>query len=414
MSEKTQDEVIAVAEIGTSTVTVIIGRRAKHGAVVTAMGVNETRGLNRGEVVSQSQLAQSLANAVEEAEIMSGEHVSSLYMAISGGHCRGQRTTGTVPVVGRAVTQEDMDSAIEAGVAGQVKEGNTLLHKLVREWVVDGREGISRPEGMPASRLEVRLHLVTVATTSLTALSECAKLCNKTLAGVFLDTLAASEAVLTDVDKERGCVLVDIGSGTTDVAIWSDGALVHNTVIARGGDQLTAEVGMSFRVGRDVAERLKRRHGSALVSAVENDEKFNVPGELGGSSKQQSRKLLAAVLEPSVDEVLRMVRREVELTGYEDAVGAGFILTGGVSTMPALLDVAERRLGTPVRLGIPGSNSDLSGMVDMLRHPKYSVAVGLLTMAHQSPFANGLESMGPLSRFGKVWAKFRGYIDRML
>lgn len=381
MSTRRNEDIIVAADVGTSKVCVVVGRKTDEGVDVIGFGYNESRGLRVGEVVSQEQSAQCLANAIEEAELMARVSIEDVYMGVSAGHIRGRTSTAAVPVMGAAVTAEDKEAALSAARAGRVDGGRVLLHTLEREWVVDRRDGISRPVGMPGSRLEARVHLVTASETAIENLTRCATLCGLELRGVVLDTLASSEAVLTETEKEMGCVLVDIGGGTTDVAIWSDGALVHTNVIPIGGDALTNDVGIAFRVNRETAERIKVREGVALTDEVAADDLFTVPGGPSRQAQRASRKLLANLLEPRLDEILRLVRREVELSGYEDSLRGGYVLTGGTAGMSGALSLGRRTLGAPVRLGLP---LGLGGMVDVVRSPKYSAAVGLLKYAAES------------------------------
>ena len=373
------DETIVAVDVGTSKICAVVGRRTENGGVdVIGFGMNESRGLRTGEVVAMEQTAQCLANAIEEAELMAGVPIQSIYMGVSAGHIRGRSSSASVPIIGESVSTADIRAAKEAAVAGRVDPGRVLLHTLVREWVVDGREGITRPVGMPGAQLEARVHLVTAAEGAIASLTRCASMCGLEVSGVVHDTLAASEAVLTETEREMGCVVVDIGGGTTDVAIWNDGALSHSVVIPYGGDALTSDVGIAFRVARDTAERLKRHHGSAVTDRVDATDTFVVPGVGGRPTQTVSRRLLATVLEPRLEEILRLVRREVELSGYQDSIRAGYILTGGGASLSAAMSLAERTLESPVRLGIP---LGVGGMVDVVRHTKYGAAVGLLKYA---------------------------------
>lgn len=387
MSSRSNDEILVAADVGTSKVCVVIGRKTEHGVDLIGFGMNESRGLRVGEVVSQEQSAQCLANAIEEAELMARVPVDSLYMGVSAGHIRGRTASASVPVLGPLVTDEDRANALAAARAGRVDGGRVLLHTLEREWVVDRRDGISRPVGMPGSRLEARVHLVTASETAIDNLTRCATMCGLELRGVVLDTLASSEAVLTDTEREMGCVLVDIGGGTTDVAIWVDGALVHTNVIATGGDALTNDVGIAFRVPRETAERLKVREGAALTDDVAAEDLFTVPPSPGRPGQRVSRKLLATVIEPRLDELLRLVRREVELSGYQDSLRAGYVLTGGTAGLNGVLNLGRRTLDAPVSLGIPRG---IGGMVDVVRSPKYAAAVGLLKYAASQETPDGV------------------------
>ncbi len=373
-----QEDIIVAVDVGTSKVCAVVGRQTKHGVDVIGFGMNESRGLRTGEVVAMDQTAQCLANAIEEAELMAGVPIGSIYMGVSAGHIRGRSSSGSVRVDGPVVTEADVEAAKSAAETGRVANGRVLLHTLVREFVVDRRDGISKPLGMHGSQLEARVHLVTSSEGAIGNLTRCATMCGLELKGVVHDTLAASEAVLTETEREMGCVVVDIGGGTTDVAIWNDGALCHSAVIPYGGDALTSDVGIAFRVPRDTAERLKRHHGSALTERVEQTDTFTVPGNSGRSSQTASRRLLATVLEPRLEEILRLVKREVELSGYQDTVRAGYVLTGGAAALNGATELAERTLETPVRLGIP---LGVGGMVDVVRHAKYGAAVGLLKYA---------------------------------
>jgi cell division protein FtsA len=263
---------------------------------------------------------------------------------------------------------------------------------------------------MAGAELEARVHLVTASEGAIGNLTRCATMCGLELKGVVHDTLAASEAVLTETEREMGCVVVDIGGGTTDVAIWNDGALSHSVVIPYGGDALTSDVGIAFRVPRDTAERLKRHHGSAVTERVEQTDTFVVPGVGGRPTQSVSRRLLATVLEPRLEEILRLVKREVELSGYQDTIRAGYVLTGGGAALNGAMVLAERTLEAPVRLGIP---LGVGGMVDVVRHAKYGAAVGLLKYAAREE-ASGVFKVDQRSMVSRLKEGLHDLFRRML
>jgi cell division protein FtsA len=404
------EEIIVAVDVGTSKICAVVGRRTDHGVDVIGFGMNESRGLRTGEVVAMEQTAQCLANAIEEAELMAGVPIGSVYMGVSAGHIRGRSSSGSTTVLGATVTDADVEAAKSAAEVGRVDSGRVLLHTLVREYVVDQRDGITKPVGMAGAELEARVHLVTASEGAIGNLTRCATMCGLELKGVVHDTLAASEAVLTETEREMGCVVVDIGGGTTDVAIWNDGALSHSVVIPYGGDALTSDVGIAFRVPRDTAERLKRHHGSAVTERVEQTDTFVVPGVGGRPTQSVSRRLLATVLEPRLEEILRLVKREVELSGYQDTIRAGYVLTGGGAALNGAMVLAERTLEAPVRLGIP---LGVGGMVDVVRHAKYGAAVGLLKYAAREE-ASGVFKVDQRSMVSRLKEGLHDLFRRML
>ncbi|MCB9530602.1 MAG: cell division protein FtsA [Myxococcales bacterium] len=412
MKTRNIGERIVAADIGTSKICVVVGEVTERGIAILGSGISESRGLSKGEVVELERTAQCLANAIEDAESQSGHAIDELVIGISAGHIRGGTCSGEVDVHGATVTPDDIDAALEvARAAGRLEANRVWLHTLVREFVVDGRDGVKRPVGMPASKLVARVHLVSAARVAIDNISAAATRCGVRVRGIYLDTLASSTAVLSETERERGCVLVDIGGGTTDLAIWSDGALCHTAVVQTGGDVLTGDVGLSFRLQRDAAERLKRAHGAALRSRVEADEFVPLTGVPGRTGQHVARRLLATVCETRMDEILRVVHREVELSGYRDAIGGGYVLTGGAVRLPGTLELAEHVFGAPVRLGAP---TVALGLSDVVRQPQHATVVGLLEYAASTEARDQAFTVTQETPGARMRSTFRKWIRRIL
>jgi len=386
-------DVIAAADVGSSTVRVVLAERDGGVPRVIATGMHDSAGLRNGEVVDIERTAQALANALEDAVSTAARRVDSIAVGVSARHVKALRGAGTATTRRGIISHEDVDAALDdARARAGLSADHVWLHTFVREFSVDGRDGVMRPVGMQGRTVEARATLVSARRSAADALDRCASRAGRSVSTVQLDTYAASRAVLTAEERERGCVLVDIGGRNTDIAVWVDGALVHAAVIEMGGEQLTSDIGGALRMPRDGAERLKRAHGVALASRAPQGEQVPVQGVTGQTGRLVQRRLLAQILESRMDDILHSVSDEVHASGCAERLDAGYVLVGGTSILPATLEFAERVFEAPVRLGVPGEG--LGGMVELIRDPRFATAAGLL-LAGADVLGSALPGVAP-------------------
>ncbi|MCP5160957.1 MAG: cell division protein FtsA [Hahellaceae bacterium] len=376
MSGLTNDKLIVGLDIGTSKIVAIVGKRGEDGMVdVVGVGSHPSRGLKRGVVVNIETTVQAIQRAVEEAELMAGCEIHSVYAGIAGSHVRSLNSHGIVAVRDREVTQADIERVIDAAQAVAIPADQKILHILPQEYVIDNQEGIKEPLGMSGVRLEAKVHLVTCAVNASQNIEKCVKRCNLEVDDIILEQLASSYAVLTDDEKELGVCVVDIGGGTTDIAIWTGGSIRHTAVIPIAGDQVTNDIAMALRTPTQNAEEIKIRYACALTQLAGADETIKVPSVGERLPRDLSRQTLAEVVEPRYEELFTLIQSELRRSGYEDLVAAGIVLTGGTSRMEGAVELAEEIFHMPVRLASPNG---VSGLVDVVNNPMYATGVGLL------------------------------------
>jgi cell division protein FtsA len=369
-------ELIVGLDIGTTKIGAIVGEVTSEGKIdIVGIGTHPSKGLRKGVVINIEATVNSIKSAVEEAELMAGCEVSHVYCGIAGGHIKGFNSHGIVAVKDREVMQTDIDRVIDAARAIAIPLDREVIHILPQEYIIDEQDGIREPLGMSGVRLEAKVHIVTGAVTSAQNIIKCAQRCGLTVADIVLEQLASSESVLSQDEKELGVALIDIGGGTTDLAIWSEGSIVHTSVLAVGGDHITSDIAVGLRTPMDEAERIKRQHGCALSALVEQDETIEVPSVGGRKPRTLSKQILTEIIEPRVEEMFSLVHQEIHRTGYEDLLASGVVITGGATLLYGMADLAEDILGVPVRLGMP---SGIGGLVDVVKSPIFSTGVGLV------------------------------------
>ncbi len=377
----TNDKLVVGLDIGTSKIVAIVGKKADDGTVeIIGVGSHPSRGLKRGVVVNIETTVQAIQRAVEEAELMAGCEIHSVYAGIAGSHVRSLNSHGIVAVREREVTQADIERVIDAAQAVAIPADQKILHILPQEYVIDNQEGIKEPLGMSGVRLEAKVHLVTCAVNAAQNIEKCVKRCNLEVDDIILEQLASSYAVLTEDEKELGVCVVDIGGGTTDIAIWTGGSIRHTAVIPIAGDQVTNDIAMALRTPTQNAEEIKIRYACALTQLAGADETIKVPSVGDRPSRDLSRQTLAEVVEPRYEELFTLIQSELRRSGYEELVAAGIVLTGGTSRMEGAVELAEEIFHMPVRLASP---SGVSGLVDVVNNPMYSTGVGLLMYGTQ-------------------------------
>ncbi|MBU2707314.1 cell division protein FtsA [Zooshikella marina] len=376
MAAATGGKMIVGLDIGTSKVVAIVGELNDEGSLeIIGIGAHPSRGLKKGVVVNIESTVQSIQRAIEEAELMAGCQIHSVYAGIAGSHIRSLNSHGIVAIRDREVTTADIARVIDAAQAVAIPADQKILHILPQEYVVDTQEGVKEPLGMSGVRLEAKVHLVTCAVNSAQNIEKCVRRCGLDVEDIILEQLASSYAVLTDDEKELGVCLVDIGGGTTDIAIFTEGSIRHTAVIPIAGDQVTNDIAMALRTPTQHAEEIKIKYACALTQLAGAEEMIKVPSVGDRPPRDLSRQALAEVVEPRYDELFTLVQAELRRSGFEDLVAAGIVLTGGTAKMEGAVELAEEIFHMPVRLGVP---QNVKGLADVVQNPIYSTGVGLL------------------------------------
>jgi len=385
MAQK-KGELIVGLDIGTTKITCIVGEVTPDGIDVVGIGTQPSRGLRKGVVINIDATVASIRRAVEEAELMAGCEISSVYAGIAGGHIRGFNSQGVVAVKEKEVRQGDIDRVLDAARAINIPQDREILHVLPQEFIIDEQDGIREPLGMSGVRLEAKVHIVTAAASSAQNIIKCCAKTGLSVADIVLEPLASAEAVLADEEKELGVALVDIGGGTTDLALFVNGAIQHTSVIPIGGGHLTNDIAVGLRTPMQEAERIKVRHGSAQSALLDRDETIEVPSVGGRAPRVLSRRILCEIIEPRVEELFQLVRHEIQKAGQEDLLASGVVLTGGSTLLHGMPELAEEVLGLPVRRGVPRG---VGGLIDVVKSPQYATAVGLLHYGARAGRGNG-------------------------
>jgi cell division protein FtsA len=363
-------------DIGTSKVVAIVAELLPDSRLnVVGMGGHESKGLKKGVVVNIEATVSAIQRALEEAELMADCKIQRVFAGIAGSHIRSLNSTGMVAVKDKEVTPLDIQRAIETARAMPIPTDQQVLHILTQEFVIDGQDGIREPLGMSGLRLEVKAHIVTGAVSAAQNIVKCVRRCGLDVADLILQPLASSIAVLSEDERELGVALVDIGGGTTDIAIFREGAIRHTAVIPIAGDQVTNDVAMALRTPTPEAELIKLRHGCALRNLADPKELIEVPGIGDRPPRQLSRHTLAEVIEPRVEELYTLVQQVLRQSGFEELLSSGIVLTGGSSVMQGMVELGEEIFHMPVRLGVPRYAGALA---DVVQNPRYSTAMGLL------------------------------------
>jgi cell division protein FtsA len=376
MAKPKTSEIIVGLDIGTTKVACIAGEVTDDGIDIIGIGTAPTRtAIRRGSITNIDMTVAAIQQAVDEAENMAGCEISMVYAAISGAHVRGLNSNGIVAVKDKEVRDADIARVIDQAKAVAIPMDRQVLHVLPQQYVVDDQDGIRDPLGMAGVRLEAKVHIVTTLVTSAQNVIRCANRCNLQVADIVLDSLAASQAVLEDDEKELGVAVVDIGGGTCDVMVYADGAIVHTSVLPLGGGHITNDIATVLRTPLEHAEKLKRKYGAAYAELVNDNDRMEVQQAGGRPPRSMPRRDLVQVIEPRVEEIFEHIKKELLRTGFYDSLSAGVVLTGGATAMEGIHDVAERVLGLPARRGQP---TKIGGLVDVVRSPSYATGVGLV------------------------------------
>src|SRR6056297_1850810 len=354
MAKRNARDTIVGLDIGTSKVVAIVGELTEEGGLeVIGIGSHPSRGLKKGVVVNIESTVLSIQRAVEEAELMAGCEISEVYAGIAGSHVRSLNSHGIVAIRDKEVTASDMERVIDAARAVAIPADQKILHIIPQEFLIDHQEGIREPIGMSGVRLEAKVHMVTGAESAAQNIIKCVQRCGLAVEDIVLEQLASSHAVLSDLEKELGVCVVDIGGGTTDIAVFTGGAIRHTAVIPIAGDQVTNDIAMALRTPTQNAEEIKIKYACALTQLAGADETIKVPSVGDRAPRDLSRQALAEVVEPRYEELFTLVQSELRRSGFEDLIPAGIVITGGSSTMEGVVELAEEICHAPVRLAIP-------------------------------------------------------------
>jgi cell division protein FtsA len=388
-ASKDAKNLIIGLDIGTSKVVALVADIQPDGRMdVIGMGTHESKGLKKGVVVNIEATVNAIQRALEEAELMADCKIQRVFTGIAGSHIRSFNSTGMVAIKDKEVNGIDVDRAIETARAMPIPTDQQVLHILTQEFVIDGQDGIREPLGMSGVRLEVKVHIVTGAVSAAQNIVKCVRRCGLEVSDLILQPLASSIAVLSDDEKELGVCLVDIGGGTTDIAIFREGAIRHTAVIPIAGDQVTSDIAMALRTPTPEAELIKLRHGCALRQLADPNEAVEVPGLGDRGPRQLSRQTLAEVIEPRIEELYSLIQQVLRQSGFEDLLSSGIVLTGGSSVMQGMVELGEEIFHMPVRLGVPRYTG---GLADVVQNPRYATAMGLL-FEGKSQFDRGVIS----------------------
>ncbi|MGZ3699446.1 MAG: cell division protein FtsA [Bdellovibrionota bacterium] len=397
-------------DIGTTKICCIVGEVVEPGPNpiidIVGIGTAPSAGLRKGVVINIESTVESITKAVEEAELMAGVEISTVYTGIAGGHIKSFNSTGIVAVKDKEITEHDVQRVIDAAKAVAIPLDREVIHIIPQEYMINEQDGIRDPIGMSGVRLEAKVHIVTGAVSSAQNIIKCANKAGLNVAEICLEPIASAEAVLCQDEKELGVVLVDIGGGTSDIAIFKDGAIVYTGVLAIGGNHITNDIAVGLRTPQAEAEKIKIRHGHAMASMIKPDETIEVPGVGGRKPRIVSRRLLAEIIEPRVEEVFSLIQREVMKSGYQDLLSAGVVITGGATLLEGMPELAEFVFEMPVKRGLP---QNIGGLRDVVNSPKFATGVGLIRFGSRN-MAKSKFTIREKNIYDKVRGSMRSWI----
>jgi cell division protein FtsA len=396
-------------DIGTSKIVAIVAELQPEGSLkVIGLGQHASRGLKKGVVINIDSTVQAIQRALEEAELMADCKISTVFTGIAGSHVKSLNSHGMVKIKDSEVTQADVERVIETARAIALPSDQQILHILTQEFIIDGQEDVREPHGMSGMKLEVKVHIVTGAVAAAQNIVKCIKRCGLEVSDLILQPLASSQAVLTEDEKELGVCLVDIGGGTTDIAVFKQGAIRHTAVVPIAGDQITNDIAVAFRTPTQSAEEIKIKYGCALRQLADPREVVEVPGVDGRDPRQLSVQTLAEVIEPRVVELYEFVLGELRRSGMEEMIASGIVITGGSAMMRGMVELGEEIFHMPVRLGMPRY---VGGLSEVVGNPRYATGVGLVLMGKQQverDLQGAMESTSLSQVFKKMKSWFQG------
>lgn len=405
MAKKPEKNLIVGLDIGTSKIAALIGEIEQDEQInVIGFGYQSSRGIKRGQVVNIDSTVQAIRRAVEEAELMAGCQIHSAFTGITGNHIRGLNSHGIVAIKDREVNKQDIERVIDAAKAVAIPADQKILHILPQEFIIDNQEGIREPIGMSGVRLEARVHMVTGAVSAAQNIVTSVRRCNFDVADIILGQVASSYAVLNDDEKELGVCLVDIGGGSTDIAIFTNGAIRHTAVIPIAGDHVTNDIAVALRTPTQSADQIKIKYASCTLDDMDPDELIEVPSVGERPVRRLYRRDLVAVVEARYEELFGLVKTELRRSGFEDLIASGIVLTGGASSVKGTIDLAEKVFGTSVRIGFP---QYVNGLNEVTNNPIYATGVGLLLYGQKQ---RGQYSI-IYNQAGSLWSRMRGWFQ---
>ncbi|MCH7623439.1 MAG: cell division protein FtsA [Nitrospinae bacterium] len=407
MSKK--NDYIVGLDIGTTKICCIIGEKNPDGKIdIIGLGQYPSRGLRKGVVINIDSTVESIKNAVEEAEMMAGCEIESVYVGIAGGHINSLNSHGIIAVKGKEVVEKDVDRVIEAAKAIAIPLDREVIHVLPQEYIVDNQDGIKDPLGMAAVRLEAKVHIVTAAVTSAQNIVKCVNKAGLGVQDIVLEQLASSESVLSADEKELGVSMIDIGGGTSDMAIFFQGAIKHTSVLTIAGSQMTNDIAIGLRTPNAEAEIIKHSYGCAFSSLVRADETIEVSSVGGREPKTVSRQILSEIIEARSKEMFDMLDLELTNSGYRDIITSGIVLTGGASAMEGIADLAESVFQCPVRIGTP---TGLGGLIDVVNNPMYATSTGLIQYGLRVDKSGKTRQLQGRNMFEKIFSRMRDWAE---
>lgn len=381
MTSTPDKQMVVGLDIGTSKIVALVAEIDEQGnAELIAMGSHPSQGLKKGVVINIDSTVHAIGKAVGEAESMADIQISSVFAGIAGSHVKSLNSHGIVGIKNSEVEQDDVDRVVDAAKAVAIPADQKILHVLPQEFIIDNQDGIHQPIGMSGVRLEAKVHLVTGSISASQNIAKCIERCNLEVEDIILEQLASSHSVLSDDEKDLGVLLVDMGGGTTDIAVFTEGAIRHTAVIPIAGDQVTNDIAVAFRTPTQFAEDIKVKYACALRQLANPEDMIEVPGVGDRNARRLARQTLAEVVEPRYEELLGLVQGELRRSGFEDACAAGVVLTGGTSKMEGVVELAEEIFHMPVRLGVP---QHVLGLTEIARNPIHATGVGLLLYGQQ-------------------------------
>ncbi len=405
-----KERYIVGIDIGTTKVTAIVSEVTEDGRLeIIGIGSTGSKGLRKGMVISLEQTVESIKRVVEEAELMAGVEIESAYVGLAGGHITGFNSRAVVAITSktREICREDVYRAIEAAKAIPLPSDREIVHVLPQEFVVDGHDGIFDPTEMTGARLEANVHIITASTTAIQNIVTCVNRAGMEVIETVLEQLAAAEACLTDDERELGVALLDIGGGTTDIAIFDKGTIWHTSVLPTGGDHFTNDVAVGLRTPILEAEKIKKKYGCALATMVSEEDTIEVRGVGGRKPRILGRQILADILQPRAEEICHLVFQEIRRAGYERVLNSGVVITGGSASLEGLPEVAERVFDMPIRRGVPAG---IGGLVDVVASPSYAAGVGLVLYGLRSR-SNRLTPRDTRTPLGRMKARVREWLQ---
>lgn len=405
-----KDKYIVGLDIGTTKICVLVAELREDGAIdITGVGSCDSKGLRKGVIINVDPTVECIKKVIEEAELMAGINIEEAHVGIAGEHIMGSNSRGMISVSSKdhVISRDDINRVIEAAKTIPIPADKDVLHVLPQEFMVDGQSEINDPMGMSGNRLEVNVHIVTCGTTQLQTLLTCVNRAGIEVVDTVLQPLASSEAVLTPDEKDLGVALIDIGGGTTDLAVFEKHSLWHSFIKSIGGDHFTNDIAIGLRTPIGEAEKIKKKYGCALSSLIQDDETIEVPSVGGRKSRYMSRQILSEIIQPRAEELLGIMREEVERMGFNRSLNSGIVLTGGGSLLEGMVEIAERIFDLPVRIGKP---SGVGGLSDVVNSPIFSTAVGLIIYGYRTRDLRGPGGLG--ARRKSTW-RFKDWIDGM-